>query len=64
MPRRSRREDRISVRLDLEGELLRKFLAIKGRYGFESSADTVRLLISLEYERMRKESSKDKRGSR
>ncbi|MEM2962395.1 MAG: hypothetical protein QXY01_05210 [Candidatus Bathyarchaeia archaeon] len=54
----------MSVRLDLEGDLLRKFLAIKGRYGFESSADTVRLLISLEYERMRKESSKDKRGSR
>ncbi|MEM2865476.1 MAG: hypothetical protein QXR65_09480 [Candidatus Bathyarchaeia archaeon] len=45
----------MSVRLDLEGELLKKFLAIKGRYGFESSADTVRLLISLEYERMKKE---------
>lgn len=55
MPQKSGREGKMSVRLDLEGELLRKFLAIKGRYGFESSADTVRLLISLEYERMKKE---------
>ncbi|MBS7645918.1 hypothetical protein KEJ44_07780 [Candidatus Bathyarchaeota archaeon] len=55
MPQKSGREGKMSVRLDLEGELLKKFLAIKGRYGFESSADTVRLLISLEYERMKKE---------
>jgi hypothetical protein len=55
VPQRSRREDKISVRLELEGDLLRKFLTIKRTYGFESSADTVRLLITTEYERMKRE---------
>jgi len=38
------------VRLVLDGEMLRRFRAIKKRYGLQSNADVVRLLITLEYD--------------
>ena len=44
--------EEVQVRIVLEGDMARKFNRIKKRYGLESNADLVRLLISQEYERM------------
>lgn len=45
-------EEEVQVRIILEGEMARKFNRIKKRYGLESNADLVRLLITLEYDRL------------
>ena len=42
----------IQVRLSLEGNIAQKFLKIKRTYGLKTNADVVRLLITLEYERI------------
>jgi hypothetical protein len=44
------KEEVIQIRLVLEGEMAKRFLTIKRRYGFESNTDTVRLLITQAYD--------------
>jgi hypothetical protein len=40
-----------SIRLDLEGEMSRRFNQIKNKMGIKSNAELIRLLISQEYQR-------------
>jgi len=44
--------EQIQVRLVLEGEMATRFNRIKKKYGLESNADVVRLLITMEYDRI------------
>jgi len=44
--------EQIQVRLALEGEMAARFNRIKKKYGLESNADVVRLLITMEYDRI------------
>jgi len=39
-------EEKIQIRLDLEGELAKKFNAIKRDKGLENNTDVIRLLIT------------------
>ncbi len=43
------------VRVVFEGEMKKRFEAIKRYYGLEKNADLVRLLITLRYEELKKE---------
>jgi len=53
MPRKKMsKEDEIQIRLVLTGEMAARFNKIKQRYGLETNADVVRLLITLEYDRL------------
>jgi len=45
-------EGPIHVKVVLQGEMARRFLAIKKRFGLESNAEVIRLLITLEYEKI------------
>ncbi len=42
----------LRISIVLQGEIAKKFEAIKRRYGFESSADLFRLLVSEKYDEM------------
>jgi hypothetical protein len=42
----------IRLGLTLEGEMLKRFLTIKKKWGLESNADVVRFLITQEYEKI------------
>jgi hypothetical protein len=42
----------VQFRLALDGEMAVRFNRIKKKYGLESNADLVRLLITNEYERI------------
>ena len=42
----------------LEGEMKKRFEAIKQYYGLEKNADLIRLLITLRYEEILKEKTK------
>lgn len=42
----------VQFRLALEGEMAARFNRIKQKYGLESNADLVRLLITMEYNRI------------
>jgi len=44
--------EQIQVRLVLEGEMAARFDRIKKKYGLESNTDVVRLLITMEYDRI------------
>jgi len=46
---------RIRIGLTLEGEMLKRFLAIKKKWGMESNADVIRFLITQEYEKIVKD---------
>jgi hypothetical protein len=46
------KEKRIRIGLTLEGEMLKRFLAIKRSWGVESNADIIRMLITREYEKI------------
>lgn len=46
----STEERRLNLRVDLQGDSLRKFQALKTRYNFESNTDLIRYLIAQEYE--------------
>jgi hypothetical protein len=48
----SEEEKEIQLRVRLEGEMVRRFLALKKKLGFESNSDLVRLLITRSYEEM------------
>jgi hypothetical protein len=43
------------VRVVFQGELKKRFEAIKGYYCIENNAEMVRLLVSLKYEDLKKE---------
>ena len=45
-------EKGIQVKVLLKGESARRFLKLKERYGLESNAETVRHMITEEYERV------------
>jgi hypothetical protein len=45
-------KDKIRIGLTLEGEMLKRFLAIKNKWGIESNADVIRFLITQEYEKI------------
>ena len=45
----------IRIGLTLEGEILKRFLIVKRKWGIETNADIVRLLITNEYEKIKKE---------
>jgi hypothetical protein len=45
-------EPLLKISLVLQGEIARKFEAIKRRFGFESNTDLFRLLISQKYDEM------------
>jgi hypothetical protein len=42
----------VQFRCALKGEMAMRFNRIKNKYGLESNADMVRLLITMEYERL------------
>jgi len=52
MSRQESDAEEVQVRLVLEGEMAARFNRIKKRYGLESNADVVRLLITMEYDRI------------
>jgi len=53
MPRKKgAKEGVVQVRLVLEGEMAKRFITIKRKYGLETNADVLRLLITLEYEKI------------
>jgi len=43
--------DKITLRVDLKGVALNRFLALKEYYGLENDTELVRILISSEYQR-------------
>lgn len=45
---------KLTVRVDLEGEILDKFEALQKRYGVKSAAEVVRILITQAYENFQK----------
>jgi len=56
MPARKKQEsDEIQLKVLLKGEMAKKFLKIKQKYGFESNTDLIRLLVSKAYDEMKKE---------
>ncbi|MGQ9543703.1 MAG: hypothetical protein ACUVTM_06445 [Candidatus Bathyarchaeia archaeon] len=42
-------EPKVEIRLTLEGEMARRFLDLKERWGFESNTDLLRMLITRAY---------------
>jgi len=50
MPPGEELETLLRISIVLQGEIAKKFEAIKRRYGFESSADLFRLLVSEKYD--------------
>jgi hypothetical protein len=45
-------KSRARIGLTLEGEMLKRFQAVKHKWGIESNADVIRFLITQEYERI------------
>jgi len=45
------KEESVSIRLDLKGESLKRFLKLKNHNGFKTHASFIRVLISREYKR-------------
>ena len=45
-------DKKIRLGLTLEGEMLKRFLTIKKKWGLKSNADVVRFLITQEYEKI------------
>lgn len=44
---------KVTIRIDLEGELAEKFNALKAKHGLKSNAELVRLLITAAYEKIK-----------
>jgi len=42
------------VRVVFDGEMKKRFLAVKRHYGLEKNADLIRLLVTLKYEEITK----------
>ena len=49
---RPKREDRITMKLRLEGETLQRFKKIKGQLGVENNPDVIRHLIKIGYDQL------------
>lgn len=49
------KKETYNVRVLLEGEMAKRFEAVKRFYGLQKNADLVRLLITLKYEDITKE---------
>jgi len=45
------KREKITLRVDLKGVTLNRFLALKDRYGLENDTELIRLLVSQEYQR-------------
>jgi len=45
-------KETLQIKVTLTGDMIRRFLKIKEHYGLESNADVIRLLITLEYEKI------------
>lgn len=43
---------KVSIRIDLTGDLAREFLYLKKRKGIKNNSELVRLLIAEEYQRV------------
>lgn len=52
MPAKKDNPEQVQVRLVLEGEMAARFSTVKKKYGLETNADVVRLLITMEYDRI------------
>ena len=48
-----KKKDKLSIRIDLEGELLEKFNFLRKHYSIFTATDLVRFLISQEYRRLK-----------
>ena len=48
--------DKVTIRIDLDGDLARYFLHLKKRRGIKNNSEMVRMLIAEEYNRVKKES--------
>ena len=46
------KRDKIYLRVNLRGLILKRFLALKEYYGVENDTELVRILISQEYQRI------------
>ncbi|MEM2911602.1 MAG: hypothetical protein QW146_03770 [Candidatus Bathyarchaeia archaeon] len=44
--------EKISIRIDLEGDLAKYFLYLKQRKGIKNNSELIRLLIAEEYQRL------------
>ena len=44
--------EKVSIRIDLDGELAKRFQLIKLKMGVKSNSELVRILISREYSRL------------
>jgi len=42
----------IQIRMNIEGDLARRFLFIKKKWGIEAHVEMIRLLITQEYQRL------------
>lgn len=49
------KDDAPQVRVVFEGELRKRFEAVKRYYGVERNADLIRMLVTLKYEDLKKE---------
>ena len=49
------KDDAPQVRVVFEGELKKRFEAVKRYYGIERNADLIRMLVTLKYEDLKKE---------
>ena len=48
----SNQPEKLTLRVDLKGEALTRFNALKERYGLNNDTELIRLLISQEYHRL------------
>ena len=46
------KEEKVFIRIDLEGDMAKQFLYLKKRKGIKNSSELVRMLIVQEYERL------------
>ena len=49
---KEKNQEAIRIGLTLEGEMKKRFLAIKHHWGLENNTDVVRMLITREYEKI------------
>lgn len=45
-------EEKVTIRIDLMGDLAQEFLYLKKRKGIKNNSELVRLLIAEEYQRL------------
>lgn len=48
-----REEEKVEIRLTLEGDMAKRFLELKKRWGFESNTDLLRMLVTKSYEELK-----------